>query len=458
LSKEQARPGSFYFSTRDLLIITVLASLGGVASTYVNTLGDAIHAALGIPGAAQWAAGLHVIWIILGMGILRKPGTGVFIGLIKGAVELISGNSHGVIILLVDLAAGLLVDFCFMVFRKKESLLPYLLAGGLASASNVLIFQLFASIPLNMLGISAILILLLVAFISGIILSGLLPFSLQNAMNKAGVIRLPSTSEINKKVGVWIVLGVLLITVLLTGYVIVTTQGTPIVQIQGDVKNPYEFPQKDFYLEKVLRKMEYKNMLTEYSGYPLKRIIEFSDPEPDATSILLEASDGYAFLISFDELNANESILLIEKGSGIKTAYDIVGPESSKAWVRNVNSIRVISSDGLVIVDRSEQSHYFFPDEWVSDMDSAQIDLPEGGQKLQGVPVFKIIEFFSEQNIPSTINVWSGETISEFTWSDFQNDGNLRVYTIISDRGIEYVLAETSGNVLLYPLDKITLE
>ena len=105
-----------------------------------------------------------------------------------------------------------------------------------------------------------------------------------------------------------------------------------------------------------------------------------------------------------------------------------------------------------------KHSHYFFPDEWVSDMDSAQIDLPEGGQKLQGVPVYTIIEFFSKQNIPSTINMWSGETLSEFTWSDLQNDGNLRVYTIISDLGIEYVLAETSGNVLVYPLDKITLE
>ena len=458
MSKPETKPSPLYFSTRDLLIMTVLASLGGVASTYVNTLGDAIHAALGLPGATQWAAGLHVIWIVLGIGIIRKPGTGVFIGILKGTIELLSGNSHGVIILLVDLAAGLLVDFCFLVFRKKDSLLPYLFSGGLASASNVLIFQLFATLPLNILGISAILILFFVAFISGIIFSGLLPFYLVNAMKKSGVIRLSSTIQTNRKIGWWIILGVLLITILLAGYLIMTTLGTPLVQIDGDVNNPYEFPVKEFDLEKISRKMEYKNLLTEYSGYPLKSIIEYTDPEPDANTVLLEASDGYAFFISFKELNTNENILLVEKGAGRKTAYDIVGPESTKAWVRNVVRISVFSSDGILIVDQNKQSHYFLPDEWLSEMDSTQIELPEGGQKLQGVPVYKIIEFFSNQKISTTVKMWSGETISEIPWSDLQNDDNLRVYTIISDLGIDYVLAETNGNVLLYPLDKITIE
>ncbi len=41
----------YYFSTRDLLMIAVLAALGGVASTYIQTLANAVHAALGFPGA-----------------------------------------------------------------------------------------------------------------------------------------------------------------------------------------------------------------------------------------------------------------------------------------------------------------------------------------------------------------------------------------------------------------------
>ncbi len=90
----------FYFSTRDLLIMAVLAALGGVASTYINTLSDAVQAVLGFPGATQWAAGLHVIWIVLAFAITGKPGTGTLTGILKGGVELLSGNSHGIIILL----------------------------------------------------------------------------------------------------------------------------------------------------------------------------------------------------------------------------------------------------------------------------------------------------------------------------------------------------------------------
>ena len=49
--------------------------------------------------------------------------------------------------LLVDVVAGLLVDLGFLPFRDKNSLPAYALAGGLASASNVFVFQLFASVP-----------------------------------------------------------------------------------------------------------------------------------------------------------------------------------------------------------------------------------------------------------------------------------------------------------------------
>lgn len=458
MSTKNTKPGTVYFSTRDLLIMTVLASLGGVTSTYVNTLGDTIHAVLGLPGATQWAAGLHVIWIVLGMGILRKPGAGVFIGLLKGAIELISGNSHGVIILLIDLVAGLLVDFSFLVFRNKGNLLPFLLGGGLASASNVLIFQLFATIPLNILGISTILILFIVAFISGIVFSGVLPFYLVDTMKKAGVIKLPSNFKLNKKIGWWIVSGVLLIIILLTGYLLITSQGTPTVKIDGDVKNPYEFPLKGFDLDKVSRKMEYKNLMTEYSGYPLGTILEYALPEPDANTIVLEAADGYAFLISINELDSNENIILVEKGSGRKTSYDIVGPELSKAWVRNVSEIAIISTDGLLIIDQNEQSHQFNPDEWVSHMDSVQINLPGGARKLQGVPLYKIVEFVTDGYQPSMITIWSEEKKSEFYWSDLLNDDNLRVFTIINDLGIDYVLAESTGTILHFPLDKMTIE
>jgi energy-coupling factor transport system substrate-specific component len=273
LQQEEAQRKPFYFSTRDLLIVAVLASLGGVSSTYINAIGDAVQAALGFPGATQWAAGLHTIWIVLAMGIIRKTGTGTMMGVVKGAVELMSGNSHGVIILLINLVAGLLIDFVFFIFREKRTLAPYLVAGGLSAGSNVIIFQLFATLPTNILALSAILILTLVAGVSGVIFSGFIPYYLVNSLIKANVVKLPEKPVHNRRVG-WIILaGVFALAALLTVYLRASLRGSPTIRITGSVENPIEFPNASFSPEMVTRQMLYRGLPTEYEGYSLLDVI-----------------------------------------------------------------------------------------------------------------------------------------------------------------------------------------
>jgi ABC-type thiamin/hydroxymethylpyrimidine transport system permease subunit len=142
---------TFYFSTRDLITMGALAALGGVSSTYVNMIGNIFQASMGVAGTTQWAAGLHILWLVLSFGIIGKPGSGLITGILKGAVELLSGNTHGIIILLVDIVAGLLVEFVFLFFRNKRNLGAFLLAGGISSASNVYVFQTFAFLPRDVL-------------------------------------------------------------------------------------------------------------------------------------------------------------------------------------------------------------------------------------------------------------------------------------------------------------------
>ena len=76
----------YYYSTRDLLMMAALAALGGVASTYINALGDAVQSVVGFAGTTQWAAGLHVLWLILAVGLTGKQGAGTITGVLKGAV------------------------------------------------------------------------------------------------------------------------------------------------------------------------------------------------------------------------------------------------------------------------------------------------------------------------------------------------------------------------------------
>lgn len=449
---------TFYFSTRDLLIMAVLAAMGGVASTYINAVGNAVHAALGFPGATQWAAGLHTIWIVLAMGILRKTGAGATMGLLKGAVELMSGNTHGVIILLINLVAGLMVDFGFFFFRKHRTLVPYVLAGGLSAGSNVIIFQLFATLPSSILAMSAILLLTVVASLSGVIFSGILPYYLINTLIKANVVRHTETAAPNRRFG-WIILsGVTILAILLTVYLRSTLRKSPTIHILGAVENSFEFPSQTFSPELITRQMPYRGILSEYSGYPLREVIAYAQPANGADTLLIEASDGYAFLVGFDELDSNPNILLVPQGQGQNRSFDLVGPASSKAWVRNVIELTVSISQGLTISTSSGEIHSFEPDAWVEHMDSTQVALPTGSQKLQGVPLWKVIEPLIGGENQAVIQVKSGQDTLSYPWQTIYGDDSLQIFTVIVDKGFEFALGTMSGEVHLYPITGIEVE
>jgi len=173
---------------------------------------------------------------------------------------------------------------------------------------------------------------------------------------------------------------------------------------------------------------------------------------------LIEASDGYAFLLSLEELNTNPNILAVKQGSDKNTTYNIVGPKSSKAWIRDVTELTVIVSETLTIIEPAGESHEFDPDEWVSDMDSTQIVLPDGPQKLQGVPVWKIIEAYLNQETPTEVLFNSNEETLIIQWSEIDGDDTLRLFTVIEDEGISFALAYMSGEVQLFPVTEIEID
>ena len=94
-------------STRNIVTVAILGSLGGSLSTFVGYLGNLINLSLGIPfGAGQFMAGLHVFWLILIRAIVAKRGTGTMGGLLKGLVELFTGSTHGKVIVVVSVVQG----------------------------------------------------------------------------------------------------------------------------------------------------------------------------------------------------------------------------------------------------------------------------------------------------------------------------------------------------------------
>ena len=140
----------YRISIRDLVIIAVLCSLGGVMSTYVKYIANMINIFFGVPfGAAQLVAGLHVFWLVLCYGLVRKFGTGTIAGSLKGVIELFTGNPHGITVVLISSVEGIFIDLGMAAFRKKHAIYSYGISAGLAAASEVFVFYplYFPSLP-----------------------------------------------------------------------------------------------------------------------------------------------------------------------------------------------------------------------------------------------------------------------------------------------------------------------
>ena len=316
MNARSTQPHTYYFATRDLLLMAVLAGLGGVASTAINALGDAVQALVGFAGTTQWAAGLHVTLLVLVVGLVHKSGAATLTALLKGGVEVLSGNTHGIIVLLVDLAAGVLIDAVFLALRRREALATYLLAGALGAASNVFVFQLFVSAPEDVIafvwGIAAL------AALSGAVLGGLLAHTLLGILRRNGLA--PAAAPL-ATLGAWrqpAFLGFFLVAAALAGglYLKSTLAGPPSVEIAGGVAAPYAYAASEQDLPVVERTLSLQGMTRRASGALLRDVLALAEPDPGYGAVLVTATDGYSFFIGRDEVETNDDSSSPSAGRG----------------------------------------------------------------------------------------------------------------------------------------------
>lgn len=444
-----------YFSTRDLLMMAALAALGGVVSTYVNAIGDFFQSILGFAGTTQWAAGLHVLWLTLAVGLTRKQGAGTITGLLKGVVELLTGNTHGLLVVLVDIVAGLLVDLGFLPFRNKDSLVAYCLAGGLASASNVFIFQLFASVPADTLAYWAMLLVAGVAFLSGVLFAGVLSRGLLNALRRAGVVKDASPAPMGRLAYPIFLVVATLLTVVLTVYLRGALRGPAVVHIGGAVAAPYDYPTKHGDLSTTTADGTLREVTAMYNGVPIGDLLTRARPQPGASLLLVRATDGYAFFIGLDEVRDNNALLLSPQGEGDEASYNIVGALNSKAWVRGVKELVVVGAATLEVGGALDAPTAYDPDEWQFEMDSTSIDLGDSPRKLQGVALGKVLAAMEPQVGAETVMVHTdGEPLS-LPLAEVLADDDLRLFTVIGEADVTFALARMEGKVLVPAIRRI---
>ena len=160
-------------------MLAVLSALGALTSVLVGYAGQAVSSLAILPFAApQLLSGLHVFWLVLACVLVRTHGSATIVGSIKGLIETVLSSHLGPIVFVVSLTEGAVADLAFAALSRKRNWAIYL-AGGLSSASNLVIIQFFfwpaVSSVIYILAYSA-------AFMSGLIFSGYLTMKVMRVL------------------------------------------------------------------------------------------------------------------------------------------------------------------------------------------------------------------------------------------------------------------------------------
>ncbi len=137
------------FTAFDLMIIAMMASLGLAIKPIIVPLVHIVTGPLFIPGGAV-AGGFYMLWIVLGMGLVRKPGTCAMIALVQGIITITLGSvgSHGILSLLTYTLPGIFAEIPFLFAKKKVFHILHFMAGCILAnlagtyGSNLIFFRL----------------------------------------------------------------------------------------------------------------------------------------------------------------------------------------------------------------------------------------------------------------------------------------------------------------------------
>ncbi len=150
-----------------------------------------------------------------------------------------------------------------------------------------------------------------------------------------------------------------------------------------------------------------------------------------------------------------QTFCFAETGKGEERAYDLVGAENSKAWVRGVAKLILIKPAGFQFSGKIEQPSEYDAGQWQFEMDSTQLSLGVSSGKYQGVALGQVLSSLGIQADAGEIVV-EGETGAlTLPLQDTLSDDDLRIFTIIEQASVTYALARMSGEVLMPTISAI---
>ena len=108
------------FTLYELVIMAVMAALDIATKQIVAPLAHIVCGPFAIPSGAL-AGGFYMMWIIIGYGIVRKPGTAIIISIIQALLVIFTGvvGSHGIMSLFTYICPGLAVELVLIIIRHR---------------------------------------------------------------------------------------------------------------------------------------------------------------------------------------------------------------------------------------------------------------------------------------------------------------------------------------------------
>ena len=173
------------FSMFDLVIIALTSALGIAIKPIIVPLVHIVTGPLYIPGGAA-AGGFYMLWIVLGIGITKKKGTGTLIGLVQALLVIISGvyGTHGAISIITYSMPGIMTDIVAALLKNKAfTPAGFFSLGLVANITGTFLSSLvFFRLPLI-----PMLLTLSVASLSGG-LGGLIAYKIMKQLNRTNII------------------------------------------------------------------------------------------------------------------------------------------------------------------------------------------------------------------------------------------------------------------------------
>jgi ABC-type thiamin/hydroxymethylpyrimidine transport system permease subunit len=157
-----SKKGLATIATVDLVIIAVLAGLDLGTKQIIRPIVSVVTEPLNIPGGAV-CGGIYMMWQVVAIGIVRKPGVATLTSLIEAIISLVMpfGN-FGILSFIIYLGPGIASDLvCFVMRNKADNLPTCILATSAANATGTFLVGTTAlALPLLPLTFSTILAML----------------------------------------------------------------------------------------------------------------------------------------------------------------------------------------------------------------------------------------------------------------------------------------------------------